>query len=513
MSGAELHASGGEEAPWQRLSSRMIWVDLVQSLLSLAPGAIAIGLLGVDPSPGTVWPLAVIALLGIVGAVNDAARWVFTRYRVTDTEVQRRSGVIIRRYRSVRRERIRSVDTHAKLRHRLAGLRVVAIGAGQQVTANEAAFDLNALAKTDAFALRRRLMQERAGPGTDRTKGEDAIEGAGSTEVFARFRAWWVAYNVFSIWAYLMATAVLWGAFWIAATFGVDLVGVVSGLADWRELGWVRTIAVGALATGIIGAVGMATSYFTGYWRFELARVRHENGSHLRTRRGLFSTREVSRDETRTRGLSISEPLLWRWMGMADTNIITTGLGLWSLEQPTALLPRGPISVARLVAAHVLGEPCPITAELARHPRTALRRRLWWATLVIGTAVAFLTAPVVTEAAPLWVLWVALGCWPLALLGALIAYRSLGHTLHGEYVVMRSGLMTRTTSALRRDAVSTIAVRQSVLQQRLGLATVSTMTAAGWSVYEAPDVGVDEAFAFADEAAPGLLTPFLHRPD
>lgn len=511
MSGAEPPSSGIEEVPWQRLSARMIWVDLVQSLLSLAPGVFAIGFIGVDPSPGTLWPLAAIAVLGIAGAVNDATRWVFTRYRVTDTEIQRRSGVIVRRYRSVRRERIRSVDTHAKLRHRLAGLRVVAIGAGQQLTANEAAFDLNALAKAEAFALRQRLMRERAEP--DLVTGEEATEDTGSVEVLARFRAWWVVYNVFSIWAYLMATAVLWGAFWIAATFGVDLVGVVSGLTDWRELGWVRTIAVGALATGIIGAVGMAASYFTGYWRFELARVRHDDSSHLRTRRGLFSTREVNRDESRTRGLSISEPLLWRWMGMADTNIITTGLGLWSLEQPTALLPRGPMSVARPVAAQVLGEPCPITAELARHPRAALRRRLWWATLVVAAVVALLAAPVATGAAPLWLLWVALGSWPLALLGAFIAHDALGHALHGDYVVMRSGLMTRTTSALRRDAVSTIAVRQSVLQQRLGLATVSTMTAAGWSIYEAPDVDVDEAFGFADEAAPGLLSPFLHRPD
>ncbi len=513
MSEAEPPSPGTDEVPWQRLSARMIWVDLVQSLLSLAPGVIAVGFFGVEASPGTLWPLVAVAVLGIAGAVNDATRWVFTRYRVTDTEVQRRTGVITRRYRSVRRERIRSVDTQAKLRHRLAGLRVVAIGAGQQTAANEAAFDLNALTKAEAFALRRRLMRERVAPVRDEAKGEDGTEDRGSTEVFARFRAWWVVYNIFSIWAYLMAAAVLWGAFWIAATVGVDLVDVVGGLADWRSLGWVRAIALGALATGVIGAVAMAVSYFTEYWRFELARVRHDDSSHLRTRRGLFSTREVNRDEARNRGLSIGEPLLWRWMGMADTNVITTGLGLWSLEQPTAILPRGPMSVARPVAARVLGEPCPITVELPRHPPAALRRRLWWATLLVGGALGVVAAPVATGAAPPWLLWAVLGLWPVALLGAIVAYRALGHTIHGEYVVMRSGLMTRTTSALRRDAVSTIAVRQSVLQQRLRLATVSTMTAAGWSIYEAPDVAVDEAFAFADEAAPGLLTPFLTRPD
>ena len=37
------------------------------------------------------------------------------------------------------------------------------------------------------------------------------------------------------------------------------------------------------------------------------------------------------------------------------------------------------------------------------------------------------------------------------------------------------------------------------------------MTAAGWGVYEAPDVRADEAFAFADKAAPGLLASYLRR--
>ncbi|WP_211658273.1 hypothetical protein [Phytoactinopolyspora halophila] len=39
------------------------------------------------------------------------------------------------------------------------------------------------------------------------------------------------------------------------------------------------------------------------------------------------------------------------------------------------------------------------------------------------------------------------------------------------------------------------------------------MTAAGWGVYEAPDVAASEGVAFAADAAPGLLEPFLVRDD
>lgn len=500
------------EVPWRRLNVRVIWVDLAISVSSVLPSVIAVAIVGVQPSLSTLWPLALVALFGVAGAVADTVRWAFTRYRVTDTEIERQTGVLVRRHRSVRCERIRSVDTHAKLRHRVAGLRVVTIGAGQQAGAGEAALFLDALSKDDAAQLRWELLE-----GPHRADDEGLPAGAiASTqhaerdgEVFATLRPWWVFYNIFSIWAYLMAAGLLWGLFWLASTFGIDLFGLVSEATDWQSLGWLGIIVTVLIVGGVIGAIGMGVNFFASYWRFELARVRSGGSRYLRTKRGLFSTREVSRDEARLRGLSIDEPLLWRWMGMADTNVITTGLSVWDSEQPAAILPRGPIRVAREVAARVLGESRPLEMYLPRHPPAALRRRLWWATLFAAVPLAAVAVPVAAGAAPTWVLWSVLILWLVALLAAVVAYRALGHDIAGEYLIVRSGLLSRSTSALRRDAVSTIAVRQSILQKRLGLSTVSAMTAAGWGAYEAPDLAADEAVGFASLAAPDLIYEFI----
>jgi len=51
-----------------------------------------------------------------------------------------------------------------------------------------------------------------------------------------------------------------------------------------------------------------------------------------------------------------------------------------------------------------------------------------------------------------------LAVWPIALGAAAIDYRALGHTISGDYVVVRSGLTNRATTALQRSAVGTIAV-------------------------------------------------------
>lgn len=110
---------------------------------------------------------------------------------------------------------------------------------------------------------------------------------------------------------------------------------------------------------------------------------------------------------------------------------------------------------------------------------------------------------------PAAALWAGAALWPLALGAAVIAYRALGHAIAGAYLVVRSGLVSRATAALQRSAVSTIAIRQSVFQRRLGLKTVSAMTAAGYGSYEAPDLDAAKAVDFAAQAAPGLLEPFL----
>jgi putative membrane protein len=511
---SDAPVADADDAPWLRLSQRMIWVDLAQTVLSLTPTALAVWVFGVDASWDSLWPLVLVGAFGVLGAVRNVLRWIFTRYRITEDYVERRTGILVRRYRSVRRDRIRSVDITARLRHRVAGLRVVLVGAGQQLAAGESALTLDAVVRADAESLRRELLASPEEPEAARRAVRGSALGETEDRVLARFRPWWVVYNVVSVWGFVTAAGLLWGAYWLGATFGIDLVAWVRGLVDWDALGKPATIAIGVLVTGAIGAVGMAVSFFTTHWGFELARVPGEKSTQLRTRQGLFTTREVNRDDRRLRGVQLGEPLLWRWMGMADTQVITTGLSVWSTSQPATILPRGPVSVARPVTHAILGaDPDPLAVPLARHPGGALRRRLWWATATSGVVTAVLWWLAANGAVPPAAVWWGAVLWVLALAGAVVAWRALGHAIAGDHLVVRSGLLSRATTVLRRDAVSTVALRESVLQRRLGLRTVSAMTAAGWGVYEAPDVATEEALAFAVRAAPGLLDPFLVRDD
>nr|WP_062333293.1 PH domain-containing protein [Herbidospora sakaeratensis] len=485
-----------DDAGWQRLNSRVAWVDLGKMVVTFIPSVVA----AVVFDQGLqAWPVFIVTGLGVVSSVLDLKRWMHTRYRVGADRMEIRKGWLIRRYRSVPRDRIRTVDTSAKLRHRLAGLRVVHISSGEARTS----FKLDALESRTAERLRADLLGVTPAVETAEVKAEETV--------LARLRWSWFVYNIVSVWAFLVSGLLLLSAYLTMQTFGVDLREVIAGAVDWRSLGLGWTIVVATAGCFVLGTFGMALNYLREKANFRLVRTRTDDGTALLTRQGMFRIREVYRDDRRLRGVAISEPLLSRWLRLAETEVVSTGLS-WTpgSDAAAAILPRTSVAEARRVAALVLGdEHRPLDAPLRRHPRPALRRRLVWAGYVPGVPAALLAWLGATGAVPGWIWAVPAGLIPVACLLAVVAYRSLGHAMAGPYLVMRSGLIRRTTVVLQSRGVIGWGVRQSLLQRRLGLATLRVQTAAGNRVYEVPDIAAGEAAAFAHAATPVILAPIL----
>ena len=150
-----------------------------------------------------------------------------------------------------------------------------------------------------------------------------------------------------------------------------------------------------------------------------------------------------------------------------------------------------------------------MAAELLRHPRGALIRRLGWATYGPGLASAALLLFVLSGALPGWVWPLPLALIPLTLTLAVVAYRALGHAWAAPYLVVRRGALNRRTVALQERAVIGWTLRQSILQRWAGRITPGVSTAAGDRHYEVPDAGLDQALALVSAVTPGLAAQFL----
>jgi putative membrane protein len=447
----------------------------------------------------TLVAAGILALVGLA-ALGDRLRWSHTRYRITEERVELRFSWIVHRLRSVPRDRIRTVDLTANPLRRLFGVVKVQIGTGQQAGDNTQLV-LNPLDVRLAERLRAELLA-RPAP-TEQPEKPGAI---------AALNWSWIRYAPVSVTTPILGAAAFGGLLQLSDWFGLRRTVLGEAGALLRDLPVPVMIALLVLTGVIIGVLGSLALFVELWWGYRLTRA----DGVLRVRRGLLTTRSVSLDESRLRGVEVVEPVGARLLGAAKVDAVATGLrGKENDERgdPRTLLPPAPRAVAHRVAAEILGEPTPPTetARLRPHPRAARRRRLIRAlggTLLASTALALLG--LLLGAVFLHLAWIALVIGlPVTIALALDAYRNLGHGITGGFLVTRYGAGSRHTVALQRAGVIGWTVTSSPFQRRAGLITLTATTAANRGAYLIRDVAEGDGLAFADEAVPGLLTPFL----
>lgn len=496
MSGRE--ADGG----WRRLDPRV--VRAAGSWCALLAVGVAL-LMWWREAPWWLHLCLPVPLLGMLG--YEGLRWLKTYYRVTPEHIEVRSGVLVRSHRSVPRERVRSVDITAEPMHRLFGIATVKVGTGHRASASDdAALTLDALAVSDAAALREELMR--------RAVGGDAEE---TYDTLARIDWRWLRFAVLSVSVPLLGGAAVGGLYNLLDMVGADPDTVlIPWVWDWLSAvdRLPVVIVVSALVLLLVGAVGSLGLYVEMWWGFRLVR---EPSRALRVTRGLVVTRSVTLEEERLRGVEIAEPLLLRRGGGAYTYAVATGMGTAEEEAGTknrsALLPPAPLGEAHRVAAEVLREEvCPTASvRLVPHTRHALSRRLRLV-FVVGALVAGVLIGLGGWLGGVLahIGWVSgLVVWGVGALFAVDSFRNLGHGTTGRYLVTRHGSLKRRTIALRRDGVIGWKAAQWAWHRRSGLSRVTVTTAGGRGAYHVKDVLLPEGLRFANEATPGLLGQFL----
>ncbi|MEU8620792.1 PH domain-containing protein [Streptomyces sp. NPDC048623] len=490
---------------WRRLAPRTVLAGAAV-LCGVAGGAALPAFLSLTSGSRPLWQAAAWVLAGAAlliggGTTADWIRLRRTRYRIGPRQVDLHTGLLVVKRRSLARDRIRSVDLTANPLERLLGLVKVRIGTGEH-TDGESTLELDLVTRTEGEHLRRTLM---AGPA-------DAAGDAAHDGVLATLDPRWIRYAPVSFVAPLLGGAAAGAVMQVSEWFGAQD-AVIHWIRDRFEdvsLPWMITdLVLLATAAGMIGALGLWIEMWSHY------RLEREPGGTLRVRRGLFTARSVSLEERRLRGVELVEPLGVRLFHAARVDAVATGLAQDDDDKHADLknlLPPAPRAVADRVAASVLRETAPPTgATLAAHPRAARTRRLRWA-LWAGLGPAAILAVLGAWLTPV-LLYLAGGVTvvltPLTVLLALDAYRNLGHGVSGAYLVTRSGTVRRSTVALQRAGVIGWTVKQSWFQRRAGVLTLSATTAAGEGAYDVYDAGESQGLAFAAEAVPDLLTPFL----
>jgi putative membrane protein len=490
------------ETEWHRLNPLMLVIHPLKELVTFIPALVALLILG----NGGGWQ----QWLGLIGVVllviRGVLHWFTARYRITSEQVELRSGLFIRKARAVPRDRIRTVDITAEWQHRLVGLCALKIGTGRHDKGKGDELILDAVTKAEAERLRTELLRKTAA----RTEATESTVDSPTETVLATVDRRWTRFAPFTLSGFAVVGALAGTLFHFAhelhlAPANVGLLRTILGLSPWV------TVPVAVVALLVVGTIMSVAGYVLSYWNF---RVTREGTGTLHIRHGLLTTRSVSIEENRLRGVEVKQTLPLRLVRGGRCTAIVTGLrtGRGDEKGGGLLLPAAPLSEAHRVAAKALREPeDPTTAELLAHPKAARQRRLNRAVVsaVVLIVLAWLTS--LASITPDWLWKAALVLLPLSILVGLDRYRGLGHTLAGHYLVSRSGSMVRETVALRSDGIIGWRLHSSYFQRRAGLMTVVATTAAGKGGYHITDVSTAEAIKLVDDTVPGLITQFLER--
>lgn len=509
-----------DPTPWRRLSLRMVPAALIRAVIGLIPAALAYFLLG-DTDTGSLIALG-IGALSLFGPVGYVLRYLRFRYRIVGGELQVTSGIAVRTVQRIPLHRIRTVDISAKPVLRIFSLALLTIGTGQQVDSGAGALTLDAIRAHEAAQLRAELLAgaRRAADARDDPAAaeapQDAVADGGADAVAAGgadgpaertvlAMDWsWLRFRLLSAWTLVVPAVLLGFAFQFGPLVGIEpdvwfdwFLGTVVGSVP--PVAWVGVLIVAVL---LIGGIGGSLQFVEAWWGYRLV---HEPEGRYLVRRGLLTTRSLTIDPERLRGVTLTEALTTRLLRGATLAPVVTGISAaQQMSESGAMTPTTTRAASAALARELLDEDVLAPERLApgwleAHPASARRRivvryQLWNLLFAgaLGAAWWFWQ----------WTPWLLLAPAALAVLlvPAAIAHgRMLGHRIHDGSLIARRGFFWRRTDVIQLRGVSGAHVKQSMLQRRLGLASVVATTGAGEKHYTVVDVALGTAAALAAE--------------
>ena len=306
---------------------------------------------------------------------------------------------------------------------RLLGLTTVRVGTGTASTSGEDRLDLDGLPAERARRLREDLLHAAPVDTGEPAVGETR-DGAGTARVVLRLDPAWARFAPLTSSGVVATLAIIGVGSQVLNDFGGGpRVDVDSGATEVGASWGLALVAILVLIAAM--SVLAVAGYLVSNWGFTLTHAARDGSWHLR--RGLFTTRETTLDDSRCRGVSIGQPIGLRLAHGGRLSAIVPGLDRRQ-SGSSMLVPPAPQAVVAGVAGKVLGTDEPVTTTLRSHGPRARTRRFSRA-LVPTLVLSLVPVLAVVAGAPTWVLVVAAALPAVAVALAVDRVRSLGHTL------------------------------------------------------------------------------------
>ncbi len=335
------------------LGGRILGLLVVVTLFSLGGQKAGDGSSG--PNVGLLVIYGVLAALVVIRGLITVA---VTRYHVLGGELRIDSGLVQKRSKRVRLNRVQSVDVLQPFSARIFGLAEIKVTtAGTE----KSAVRLRFLALPVAQRLRALLLARSQGSGEDAAEAPERPVVAVPHGLLVRA---------------VLLEMVSWRLIFLALGPVLTVVGEQNDHKATSGVGVLLFVWFGVL---ILHAVWRRVSTL---WDFTIT----ESPDGIRIRHGLLSTSRQTVPPGRIQAILIHQPASWRLLGWAQVRMNVAGYVGSSNAKSTMLLPVTDRAYAQALVGWLLGGVDIEAIPVERPPRrAALRAPLWWRGQLVGS--------------------------------------------------------------------------------------------------------------------------------
>ncbi|MBB5173607.1 PH domain-containing protein [Texcoconibacillus texcoconensis] len=453
-----------------------IFISFLSNLKELIITFIAVFIFGQTTMEigGIPFTWIVITLILVVSLFSGWYRWFTLRYELVGKELQIRRGIIIKKNRYIRQERVQSIDVNAKLVQRIFGLvelRIETAGGG-----GEPEFRLIALTKEEAQRIRNELLVPETSSinvETEETEqsseevstpetAEEGVEEERSEEDLDEKR-WDLG------WGRLIVAAMTSSSIGFIALL---LAVIVSQIPEFLPEAWVLETFDFIIQSGFMFLVSLVLSVLLFAWAISILRFSLKygyfhvikSGRDLNIRRGVIETRHLTLSTDRITAVRIIHPLLRAPFGYVSVYVESAGGGSKDEDLSTLLIPickkdELPAVLGMLIPEYAV-DPTYESIPARSYFRYAIRLALPY-TIVAG---------VFTWIVPFG--WLTLFVIPILLFWAYMQYKDAGIGYSETQLWLRSRQLAVSEVLVAKRRIQAFDVRRSPIQRWRGLSTV-----------------------------------------
>ncbi len=393
-----------------------------------------------DPTNGHLGWAAIAVVVVLLAIIAGAwVSWRFSRFRVADTLIELRTGVLFRQHRQVRFDRIQAVDLGRPLLARLTGLSEVVV---QSAGGKDSHLKLSFLTDSHAQQVREQLMalagrsDEVVAPHVSPRGGVPEWGGAQLTdEDYADLPVPPVGEPIVAVPNWRILQSILYSGPGLVIVLALPALVLSVALGVPEMVAWLgpMTLAVG-------------TSHLKRLTQESNFELLHQ-GDRLRIRHGLTDLRTTTVPVHRIQAVEVTQSLPWRLTGWWRIQVNVAGAGAGDDVTQTVLMPVGNLEEALRVLT-LVHPGIPRAAALA-----ALEGE--------SSAEGFVTSsPRARRLDPL-------------------SWRRQGYAVLPDGLLTRRGAWYRAAQFVPHARIQSLRVEQGPVQRRTGVATVRLISTVG----------------------------------